>query len=149
MMKMVRYKPHSLIDELQREFFHNLAPWGQESDKSLVETSDWVPRVDIKEDAQKFVVFVDVPGVNPNDIEISMEKHVLTVKGKREAINEESSENFSRVERSYGSFYRQFTLPESTVGDQITAKSKHGVLEIEIPKQEKAKSRTITVNIEE
>ena len=148
-MKMVHYKPHSLIDELQREFFHNLAPWRQASDQSFVQTSDWVPRVDIKEDEQRFIVYVDVPGVTPKDIEISMKENVLSVKGKRESIQEEKKDSFSRVERTLGSFYRQFTLPESAAGDQICAKSKYGVLEITIPKQEKAKPRTITVNIEE
>lgn len=147
-MKMVRYRPNSLLDELQKEFF-NFTPWTGDMDKSLVETSDWVPRVDIKEEPDQFLVYADVPGVDPNDIDIFMEGNILTVKGKRESISEEKEKDFSRIERTYGTFYRQFTLPETAVSEKIAAKSKHGVLEIIIPKQEKAQSRTISVKVEQ
>lgn len=144
-MKMVRYNPNQLLDELQKEFF----PWAGAQDKSFVETSEWVPRIDIAETADKFIVLADVPGVNPKDIDISMENHVLTLKGRRESVSETKELNLTRIERSAGSFYRQFTLPDTAAAELITAKSKHGVLEITIPKQEVAKARTIQVDIEE
>lgn len=144
-MAIVRYQPRDLFDELQREFF-GPSRWLKDSDRSMVETGTWVPQVDIKEEPNRFIVMVDVPGVDPKNIEISMENHVLTVKGERQAEHQESDANFTRVERSYGSFYRQFTLPESAASDKITAKTKQGVLEITIPKVEKAKSRTIKID---
>lgn len=147
-MKMVRYTPNNLFDELQKEFFHSL-PWAGPQDKSTVETSQWVPRIDIAENADKFVVLADVPGVNPKDIDISMENHVLTLRGHRENEYKQEEANFTRIERSSGSFYRQFTLPDSAAADKITAKSKHGVLEITIPKHEVAKARTIQVKVED
>ena len=147
-MAIVRYQPRDLFNELQREFF-GPSKWLKDSDNSMVETGTWVPHVDIKEDANQFVVMVDVPGVDPNQIEISMEHQTLTVKGSRSAEHQESESNFTRIERSYGTFYRQFTLPDSAAGDQITAKTKHGVLEITIPKVEKAKSRTIKIDVQD
>jgi HSP20 family protein len=104
-----------------------------------------VPSVDISENDTAFTLLADIPGVDPNNIDISMEKGVLTIKGERKSINAEESENFRRVERQSGQFYRRFTLPDSADADKIEAKSEHGVLTITIPKQEVAISRRIEV----
>ncbi|HET9843533.1 MAG TPA: Hsp20/alpha crystallin family protein [Gammaproteobacteria bacterium] len=150
-MSMIRYQPNDLFEKLQRELL-NFTPWNRElanEDRSTVATSEWIPRVDIIEEDHQFLVRADIPGVDPKDIEISMNGNTLTVRGERKSETKEESKKFTRVERLYGTFYRQFTLPDSVVGEQITAKSKHGVLEIAIPKEEKAKPRTINVAIEE
>ena len=118
-----------------------------ESDPSNVVTSQWAPRVDIKEEDKRFVIFVDVPGVDPADIEVSMEKGILTIKGEREAGGSaESNGKFTRVERARGAFHRRFALPDSADADGITANGKFGVLEIEIPKKAQATPRRITIN---
>lgn len=146
-MKMVRYNPSNLFDDLQKEFLNSLA-WSNSQDKSCVETSEWVPSIDIVEDAETFTVIADIPGVDPKKIDINMENHVLTIKGERENLVNAESAKLTRCERSKGSFYRQFTLPETAAADKISAVSKHGVLEITIPKQEVAKPRAIQIKVQ-
>ena len=129
------------IRQAFERFFQN-----EESDGSNVVTSQWAPRVDIKEEDQRFVIFVDVPGVDPADIEVSMEKGILTIKGERTVEKNEQSGRFTRIERSHGSFHRRFALPDSADADGISAHGKHGVLEIVIPKRPEQAARRITIN---
>ena len=103
------------------------------------------PRVDIKEEAEQFIINADLPGINPKEIEISMENNVLTIKGIRTLERNVKEENYSKIERFSGSFYRQFTLPDHVNGEAIKANSKHGVLEIIIPKKERHVPKKITV----
>ena len=107
--------------------------------------SDWVPSVDIKEGKDAYEVVADVPGVNPKDIDVSLEDGVLTVKGERKSENKNESEGYTRTERVYGSFYRRFTLPDTADAENISAKTEHGVLKLRIPKKEKALPKRITV----
>ncbi|SFW30437.1 Hsp20/alpha crystallin family protein [Luteibacter sp. UNCMF366Tsu5.1] len=106
----------------------------------------WAPRVDIREEAGRFLILADVPGVELSDIEIQMEKNVLTLKGERKTFTSEAEGKFSRVERSVGTFKRSFTLPESADADGITASGGNGVLEIAIPKKAESAPRRITIN---
>lgn len=117
-----------------------------ESDSSNVASSQWAPRVDIKEEDQRFVIFVDVPGVDPATIEVSMDKSVLSIKGERTIDKTEQNSRFTRVERAYGNFHRRFTLPESADADNIVATGKHGVLEIVIPKKADVAPRRIEIH---
>jgi HSP20 family protein len=116
------------------------------SDVSSAVTSHWAPRVDIKEEDQRFVIFVDVPGVDPASIEVSMEKGTLSIKGERTVENNEQAGRFTRVERAHGSFHRRFSLPDSADADNVSATGKHGVLEIVIPKKAQTAPRRITIN---
>jgi HSP20 family protein len=146
---ITRYRPSSLLHQLHRlsqEWDQLFEPSGPE-DNSLVETSHWAPCVDIKEEPERFVLYADIPGVDPHDIEIAMENGVLTIKGERSSSKKEEREGYTRVERSKGSFYRRFALPDTADPDRVTAKGKHGVLEIMIPKREKAKSKKIKVEM--
>src|SRR5215469_8293911 len=106
----------------------------------------WAPRVDIKEEDQRFVIFVDVPGVDPATIEVSMEKGILSIKGERPVEKSEQNSRFTRVERAHGSFHRRFALPDSADADNVSATGKHGVLEIVIPKRAQTAPRRITIN---
>ncbi len=149
-MALVRYEPWNLLDRLQREFnLHNLLdPYAREvegEDNSNVVTSHWRPAVDIKEEEDRFVIYADLPGVDPEDIEITMEQGVLTLKGERSEETTKEREGYKRVERVNGSFYRRFSLPDIADAERIEAKGKNGVLEITLPKQEKAKPKRITV----
>jgi HSP20 family protein len=101
--------------------------------------------VDIKENEESYVLHADIPGVDPKDIEIDMEDGVLSIRGERRIDEEQEGENYRRVERVRGSFYRRFNLPDTVDAERITARSNHGVLEVTIPKQEKVKPRRITV----
>lgn len=116
------------------------------SDASNEATRQWAPRVDIKEEDQRFVIFVDVPGIDPATIEISMEKSTLSIKGERAVEKNEQNGRFTRVERAHGSFHRRFTLPDSVDADNVSAHGKHGVLEIVIPKKAETPPRRITIN---
>ncbi len=148
-MSLIKYEPYSLLDKLQKEFYRSAFgyPLSREDDEnSNIEVSDWRPAVDIKEEKERYVIHADLPGVKPEDIEVTMEKGILTLKGERSSDTEESHEGYKRVERVRGTFYRRFSLPDTADTDKIAAKSKDGVLEIAVPKHEKVQPRRITVN---
>lgn len=149
MSNIIRYRSPSLLHQLHRlsqEWDQLFDPSHQLiEDSSMVETSHWAPAVDIKEESTRFVLFADIPGVDPKDIEISMENGILTIKGERSATNTEEKEGYTRVERSKGSFYRRFALPDTADADRITAEGRHGVLRIIIPKRDKAAAKKIKV----
>ena len=140
-MSLVRYEPWSLLSQLSKELDRGF----RGSENSDVATSDWAPAVDIKEDEKGFTIIADIPGVDPKDIDVHMENGVLTIRGERETEKKEEKEGYKRVERSYGSFYRRFSMPETADSTKISAKSSNGVLEITIPKQEKEQPRKIEV----
>jgi len=117
-----------------------------DNDQSTVETSQWAPRVDIREEDKRFMILVDVPGVDPSTIEVSMDKSILTIKGERQVEAEETGGKLTRQERVYGTFHRRFALPESADADHISAHGRHGVLEIAIPKKPETTPRRITIN---
>jgi len=119
-----------------------------DNEDSTIATSAWIPAVDIAENDDHFLVEADLPGVDPKDIEVSMENGVLTLKGERESEIKEEKEGYSRIERSRGSFYRRFSLPETADSENITAKSNKGVLKITVAKKEAAKPKKITVNVQ-
>lgn len=146
-MSITRYQPWSTQAGLQNEIkqvfdrFFN----ADESDQSNVVTSQWAPRVDIREEDTRFVIYADVPGVDPTDIEVNMDKGILSIKGERKHEFKEDDGNFTRVERSHGAFYRRFALPDSADAESITASGRHGVLEIVIPKRPAATPRRIEI----
>jgi HSP20 family protein len=143
-MNLTRHNPWSLFDQLQRELNMPMNKIDNE-DNGNIATANWAPAVDIKEDDKAFTLLADIPGVDPDEIEVTMDKGVLTIKGERQSEKKTEEENYKRVERQYGVFYRRFTLPDSADADGIEAHSEHGVLNITIPKQEVAQSRRISV----
>lgn len=92
------------------------------------------------------MIFADIPGVDPKDIEINMDKGILSIRGERKSETREETDRYSRIERQHGVFYRRFALPDSANPDGITASGKHGVLQIDIPKKPETTPRRITVN---
>jgi len=147
-MSLMRYEPWSLLSQLQNEMNRALDPRLSKyttEDNGNVVTSDWAPAVDIKEEEKRFVIHADIPGVEPQDIEVHMENGMLTIKGERNTQTEQDREGYKRVERVHGSFYRRFSLPDTADAEKISAKSNNGVLEVVIPKQEKVQPRRISV----
>lgn len=149
-MSLTRYNwglSPSLRDDFKQAFdtFSKLAQY-DETDQSNVVTSQWAPRVDIKEESNRFVIFADVPGVDPKDIEVSMDKGILSIKGERTSESKQESDRYTRLERSRGLFYRRFALPDSADPDGIKATGRHGVLEISIPKRPETTPRRITID---
>ena len=139
-MAMTRYEPWGLglISQLQKELERSAA-------EGSTSTAEWAPAVDIKEEKDKFVIHADIPGVKPEDIDISMENGVLTIKGEKKTEAKTEKEGYKRVERTYGSFYRRFSLPDSANSDAISAVSKNGVLELTIPKKDIVQPKKISV----
>ena len=149
-MNVVRYEPWGLLrrfnEDVNQLFSESRNLPVGEGDRSSIVTSNWSPAVDIKEEDERFVLKADIPGVDPKDIDVTMEDGVLTIKGERKHESEEEREGYKRVERSYGSFYRRFSLPDTADAERVTAKGKDGVLEVSIPKQEKVQPRRIAVS---
>ncbi|MGH8191738.1 MAG: Hsp20/alpha crystallin family protein [Rhodanobacteraceae bacterium] len=140
-----RYPLQENFRQLLDQFFQP----DESADQSDVVTSQWAPRVDIREEDQRFVIEADIPGVDPKDIEINMDKGVLSIRGERRSENRteegDRTRRFTRVERSHGVFYRRFALPDSANPDGISATGKHGVLEIDIPKKPETTPRKIDI----
>ena len=105
----------------------------------------WAPAVDVAEEGDKIFVKVEVPGMDEKDLKIHFEDGLLTVTGERQ-FERKDDRNYHRIERSYGSFVRTFSLPRSVDANAIVAHYRNGVLEIEIPKKEEAKPRQIAIN---
>lgn len=144
MTRISRYEPVTLLDEISKIFNEGIAPRSNR-DTSNIDTSHWIPAVDIKEEKSQFVILADLPGIEKKDINISMEHNILSIKGERAVESKEEQNGFARVERMRGTFYRRFTLPDTADEKNIQAKMKNGVLEIVIPKKEATISRYIEI----
>jgi HSP20 family protein len=122
------------------------SPWeGREEALTLTE---WVPLVDIAEDDKEYTVKVELPGVRKEDVKVTVEDDVLTISGERKIEKEEKGRRYHRVERSYGAFERSFTLPDDALADKIHADFKDGVLQVHIPKGEKAHKKAVEIRVE-
>jgi HSP20 family protein len=108
-------------------------------------SSAWIPSCDVREDNDHLTITLDLPGVKPEDVKLSLENNVLTVRGERRQEAEQKDERWHRYERSYGSFERSFTLPSTVDPERVQATTDHGVLTIQIPKVERARPREIPV----
>ena len=108
----------------------------------------WTPAVDVYEDENAFLIKLDLPEVNRDDVKVSLHENTLSISGERRFENEQKRENYHRVERSYGQFYRSFTLPPNVDTTAIDAKFKDGVLRLTLPKKEEAKPKQIDVRVQ-
>ena len=145
---LTRYEPWNALrqihDEMNRVFGQMPA---RSDDGSEVFATGWVPAVVVKEEDQRFLITADVPGVEPDQIEVTMENGMLTIKGERKAeTTDEREGGYRRVERSHGVFYRRFTLPDTADAEKVTATGKNGVLEVVIPKKEAVQPKRISVS---
>jgi HSP20 family protein len=109
--------------------------------------SSWTPAVDIAEHDNEYSVKVELPGVNKDDVKLTFENNILTIRGEKKQEKETKKENYHRVERSYGSFQRSFTLPAAVKADKIDASYKDGILTVSLPKAEEAKPKQIEVKV--
>ncbi len=148
MALLTPYEPWSLLDRFEREMERSL-----ESMRRLIRPEEetaaavWTPSVDIKEEANRYVVQADLPGVKPEDIEVTLQNGVLTIKGERQTEAKEERENYKRIERFYGSFFRRFSLPESVEEEKIEANYDKGVLTVSIPKKPEVQPKKISVKV--
>lgn len=146
-MSLVRYEPLNLFEQLQQNLNRVFDTRTGLTSREPAEIfgGQWMPAVDIREEPNALVLLADVPGVEPNKIEVTAANGTLTLKGERSSEKEIKEKDYKRVERSYGSFYRSFSLPEYADTEHITAKTRDGVLEIRIPKTTKSSAKRISV----
>lgn len=145
-MNIVKYDPfrelRSLQDEMTRLFTGVMPTSGNREDMTH---GSWAPSVDIYEDKDRLVLEADLPGMNRDDFEISVENNVITLRGERKFEKKADGENYYRVERSYGSFTRSFTLPQTVTADGASAEFENGILRVSLPKREETKARKIEI----
>lgn len=148
-MALSTYEPWGLLDRFNQQLnqlgYSDKSLSNNDNDFSNVVTSHWRPAVDIKEEADRFLITADLPGVDPKDIEITMDNGILTIKGERQSEVRDEKEGYKRVERVSGTFYRRFSLPDTADAERIEAKGKDGVLQVILPKHEKVQPRKIEV----
>ena len=143
-MNIRRFEPWSIVDMLHRDLDRLAARHIPASDGEAVVT-DWVPAVDIIEEKERFVLRADVPGVDPADIEVSMDAGVLTIAGQRRREPHGEDAGLQRMERASGRFFRRFSLPDTADAETISAQCRNGILEVSIPKQPQVQARRIEV----
>jgi HSP20 family protein len=146
-MSITRYNPfhdlRTLQDEVNRLFSTNLPrSFGDEG----IARGAWTPSVDIYENKDQIVLEAELPGMKREDFDLSVENNVLTLRGERRFEKREEQDNYHRVERSYGSFTRSFTLPQTVSGEGAAAEYKNGVLRVTLPKREEVKARRIEIS---
>ncbi|HEX8249388.1 MAG TPA: Hsp20/alpha crystallin family protein [Pyrinomonadaceae bacterium] len=149
-MSIVKYDPfrdlRSLQDEVNRLFSMSFPRGGAAGGQDEVMRGAWTPSVDIYEGKDEIVLEAELPGMKPEDVDVSIENNIITIRGERRFEKKDESDNYHRVERSYGSFTRSFTLPRNVVGDQAKADFTNGVLHVSLPKREEEKARKIQIS---
>ena len=146
MRTIARWEPFPGITTLQ-ERINRLFDDSFDRSGEQASLSAWAPAVDIYETEQELVVKADLPDVDPKDLDIRVENNILTIRGERKFEKKVNEENYLRVERSYGSFARSFTLANTVNTDAIKAEYQNGVLTLSIPKREEAKPKQVKVNV--
>lgn len=148
MSQMIKRPPLvSSLAELQQTINRLFDPtlMEQEDGLSNLLNSDWIPTIDVKDSGSHYLITADIPGVDPKNIEVSMDNNILTIKGQKETKTREERKNYVRYERSKGAFCRSISLPEVVDAAKISAKTKNGVLEITAPKNKQGTKRNIRV----
>lgn len=147
-MQLTPFTGSSSLRRLSDEFNRMLSQWPTfgDIDTSIV-ASDWTPAVDIKEEEKRFLVTADLPGVDPNDVEVTMENGMLSIRGERKDEKKEEKDGYRRVERFNGSFYRRFMLPDTADPEKVKARANNGVLEIEIAKSKEKPSKKVKIEV--
>jgi len=144
-MAITRWDPYREVVALQNRvnsLFRNMS-----DGDDPVAAASFVPAVDIYEDAQKVMLKLEVPGIDHEDLDIRVEGRTLTVKGERKFEAEEKEQNFHRIERRYGSFYRAFTLPSTVDTENVSASYNAGVLKLELKKKAEAQPKQIEIKV--
>ena len=146
-MAITRWDPFRDVLTLQNRLNSLFQDYRGQNEGDLVSTAAFVPPVDIYEDEHKIVLKLEVPGLKQEDLDIQLENNTLTVRGERKFEKEEKEENFHRIERRYGSFFRSFTVPTTVNPEGVKASYDAGVLRVELEKKAESKPKQIKVQI--
>jgi HSP20 family protein len=148
-MALVRWDPfrelEEVSDRLNRMFARPAARTSNGKETMIV--ADWTPSVDISETESEYQIKAEIPDVKKEDVKVTVEDGVLTIQGERKQEKEEKGKKFHRIERAYGSFVRTFSLPDVIEEEKVKAEFKDGVLNLHLPKSEKAKPKAIEVKV--
>lgn len=144
--RTTRWDPLRELAEMER--FFGRTPRTANGGEDPVALAAWEPLTDITEDEKEYLVKVELPEVKKEEVKVTVEEGVLRISGERKLEKEEKNKKMHRVERSYGSFLRAFTLPEGADGEKVTAEFKDGMLKVHLPKTEQAKAKAVAVKVE-
>jgi HSP20 family protein len=148
-MALVRWDPFRELEEVSdrlNRMFARPAASGINGKETMI-VADWTPAVDISETEGEYLIKAEIPDVKKEDVKVTVEDGVLTIQGQRKQEKEEKGMKYHRIERSYGSFARTFSLPDVIEEDKAKAEFKDGVLSLHLPKSEKAKPKAIEVKV--
>lgn len=151
MSNITRWNPISEFDDLMNRYNRLLGLTrgnGEREGKDLFSRSDWAPAVDIKESPEAFIIEAELPGMNREDVKVTVHEGVLSIQGERKHEEETQDKKHHRIERIYGSFLRRFTLPENVDEGSIKANFKDGILSLTLQKSEPAEPKAIEVEVQ-
>ena len=147
--ELTPWRPFRELERMRREMDRLWDSFFEERpQRKIEELGEWGPSLDLSETKNGLIVKADVPGIDPKDIDISLNKDVLTIRGEKKRETEEKEENYHFIERSYGAFARSIRLPRDVQTDKINASYKDGVLRVTLPKSEEAKKKEIRIKVE-
>jgi HSP20 family protein len=149
LLQTTRWNPFKELADFERglESFFNRVPAMKGNGEEPITERLWEPLTDITEDDKEFLVKVELPEMKREDVKVTVENGTLRISGERKAEKEEKNKKYHRIERSYGSFLRAFTLPEGADGTKVSADYKDGVLKVHLPKTAEAKTKAIEVKV--
>ena len=145
-MKLAKWYPFQEMEEMFDRYTRALT-WPRKGSQEILETGDWAPRVDISETDDAFAIKVEIPEVKRDDVKVTVENGVLTIRGERRKEEEKNDKKFHRVERYYGVFTRSFSLPDNVDETKIGASFRDGMLYLQLPKMEEPKTKSIEVEV--
>src|SRR5437667_9727068 len=145
---LTRWEPLQDMEEFQNRLSTLFGrPFRRTNGREEITLPEWTPLADITEDEKEYLIKAELPEMKKEDVKVTVENGVLTMSGERKFEKEEKKKKYHRVERGYGSFVRTFALPEDADAGKIKAEFKHGILEVHLPKNEKARPKQIEVNV--
>ncbi|HEV8231675.1 MAG TPA: Hsp20/alpha crystallin family protein [Thermoanaerobaculia bacterium] len=145
-MALIRWDPYRELSSLADRFNRAAGALGTRERDEEMGLGAWIPPVDIAEDKDKIVVTAELPGFKEDEVQIQVEGNLLTIRGERKFEQEKEGKNYHRIERAYGQFVRTFSLPTNVDRENIRARFKNGLLEIEMPKREDARPKQIKIS---
>jgi len=146
-MNIIRYQPWTLMNRLHREIDQVFGDAYASPNADQQSLADWTPAVDVHEEADRYVVRADLPGVESKDIQVTADDGVLTLRGTRAQEKRTEKKGYERFERVTGSFLRRFTLPENVQTGEIRARHVNGVLELSLPKQARVEPKRVAIEV--
>ena len=145
-MQLTKWDPFREMEDMFDRYTRAVG-WPRRGSQEVMATGDWAPRVDIAETDNEFIIKAEIPDVKKEDVKVTVDSGVLTIRGQRKQEKEQKGKKFHRVERYYGSFTRSFTLPDYVDETKIEASFKDGMLNLQIPKTQAAKPKAIEVKV--